>query len=327
MSSSREPLFRYPVLRTSSVEEFEHELVDIYGASGFDLDDPAGLNARGNFVRLGDTCLGFGATGSPVRIHFPESDFARLQFLLRGHGATRCGNRTVEVDVDRPSLTSAGRPTMLQYGAEFEHLFLRVKSDALERKLSALLGLPLRQQIDFELSAFSSPARLSGLRRLVDLVVAQLDDGNSLLVPAAVRELEQAAIVQLLFAGRHNYSELLEQTPRDTAPVHVRRVEAYIEANWSGPIMIEALARISGVSARTLFRTFEKARGCSPMTFVKKIRLQHARRLLSTPDEATTVSETAFACGFSNLGHFASAYRNAFGELPSQTLSRSRSSF
>ena len=38
MSSSSEPLFRYPVLRTSSVEEFEHELVDIYGASGFDLE-------------------------------------------------------------------------------------------------------------------------------------------------------------------------------------------------------------------------------------------------------------------------------------------------
>ena len=35
MSSSSDPLFRYPVIRTSSVEELEHEIVDIYGASSF----------------------------------------------------------------------------------------------------------------------------------------------------------------------------------------------------------------------------------------------------------------------------------------------------
>jgi transcriptional regulator GlxA family with amidase domain len=46
--------------------------------------------------------------------------------------------------------------------------------------------------------------------------------------------------------------------------------------------------------------------------------------MLSTPDDTTSVSQIAFACGFSNLGHFASAYRTTFGELPSQTLSRSR---
>jgi AraC-like DNA-binding protein len=312
------------VIRTSSVEELEHELVDIYGAASFDLEDPAGLDVRGNFVRLRDTCLGFGAIGALAKIHFPESDFARLQFPLRGQGMTQCGNRSVDVNVNRPSLTSAGRPTVLHYGAEFEHLFLRVKSDAMERKLSVLLGMPLRNAVEFELSDFSSQARLAGMRRLIDLIVAQLGDEEALLVPAAIRELEQAAIVQLLFAGRHNYSELLEQAPREAAPTHVRRVEAYIEANWNGPIMIESLAEICGVSARTLFRTFEKARGCSPMTFVKKVRLDHARRMLSTPDETTSVSRIAFACGFSNLGHFASAYRSAFGELPSQTLSRSR---
>lgn len=324
MSSSSDPLFRYPVIRTSRVEELEHEIVDIYGASSFDVEDPTGLDVRGNFVRLRDTCLGFGAIGGVAKIHFPESDFARLQFPLRGQGATRCGNRTVEVNANRPSLTSAGRPTVLHYGADFEHLFLRVKSESMERKLSVLLGMPLRNNIEFELSDFSSQARLAGMRRLIDLIVAQLGDEESVLVPAAVAELEQAMIVQLLFAGRHNYGDLLEQTPREAAPTHVRRVEAYIEANWNGPIMIESLAEVCGVSARTLFRTFEKARGCSPMTFVKKVRLEHARRMLSTPDETTSVSQIALACGFSNLGHFASAYRSTFGELPSQTLSRSR---
>jgi len=327
MSSSRDPLSKYPAIHTSCAEEFEHVLVDTYGVKGFDLDDPAGLCARGNFVRLRDTCLGFSAAGVSSKYHFEESDFARLQFSLSGHGVTRCGNRTVEVGVGRPCIASAGQPAMLHYGADFEHLFLRVKSDALDRKLAALLGTPIRHRLEFALSDFSSPAALLGLRRLLDLVVEQLSDEQSALVPAALAELEQAMIVQLLFAGRHNYSELVERQPRDAGPAHVRRVEAFIEANWNGPIMIESLVEVSGVSARTLFRAFEKARGCSPMTFVKQVRLEQARRMLCRPDPATSVSRTAFACGFSNLGHFASAYRSTFGELPSQTLSRSRASF
>jgi len=39
-------------------------------------------------------------------------------------------------------------------------------------------------------------------------------------------------------------------------------------------------------------------------------------------EESTTVTGVAFACGFSNLGHFANDYRATFGELPSDTLRR-----
>src|SRR5579864_2984063 len=155
MSSSRDPLSKYPAIHTSCAEEFEHVLVDTYGVKGFDLDDPAGLCARGNFVRLRDTCLGFSAAGVSSKYHFEESDFARLQFSLSGHGVTRCGNRTVEVGVGRPCIASAGQPAMLHYGADFEHLFLRVKSDALDRKLAALLGTPIRHRLEFALSDFS----------------------------------------------------------------------------------------------------------------------------------------------------------------------------
>jgi transcriptional regulator GlxA family with amidase domain len=73
-----------------------------------------------------------------------------------------------------------------------------------------------------------------------------------------------------------------------------------------------------------LFKAFSKTYGISPMMFVKKLRLEHARRFLTTPDARTSVTGTAFACGFSNLGHFARDYHNIFGELPSQTLIRAK---
>ncbi len=56
------------------------------------------------------------------------------------------------------------------------------------------------------------------------------------------------------------------------------------------------------------------------MIYVKYVRRRRARDLLAGPDDKTTVTGVALACGFSNLGHFARDYRALFGELPSQTL-------
>lgn len=319
-----EPLSRFPAIRTSSVTRFAHELEDIYGATGFELPNPTALAVRGNFVELSDIALGYGACGTPITIHFGETDFARLQLPLHGHGATRSGAAIALVGVDRPSLTSAGRPTMLDYGEGFAHLFVRIKSQSLQRKLELLLGIPVRRALEFALDDFTGQPALEGLRQLIELLVQELDDERSALSPLAVQELEQAVMLQLLFASRHNFSDLLDREPREAAPVHVRRIEAYIEANWNRPVRIEDLAEVSGVSARTLFRSFEKAHGCSPMIFAKRIRLTRVRDLLSRPDDATSVAGVALACGFSNLGHLAHDYRKQFGELPSATLSLSR---
>ena len=237
---------------------------------------------------------------------------------------TQSGRETAIVAVGRPSLTSPGRPSVLDYGEDFEQVFLRVRSDALERKLAALLGMPVRQGIEFALTEFSSPALISGLQALISTLVHQLDDGGSTLAPLAVAEMEQAVIVQLLFASRHNMTALLERESRDSGPQYLRRVEAYIEANWNHPVNIEALVEVSGVSARTLFRAFEKSRGFSPMIFVKRIRLERARGLLAKAEGTISVTGAALACGFSNLGHFARDYQNMFGERPSATLFRAR---
>jgi transcriptional regulator GlxA family with amidase domain len=55
------------------------------------------------------------------------------------------------------------------------------------------------------------------------------------------------------------------------------------------------------------------------------VRLKHAREMLAAPDLHTTVTGVAFACGFANLGHFAKEFCEAFGELPSAILARSKS--
>ncbi|KAJ8136016.1 hypothetical protein OY671_010771, partial [Metschnikowia pulcherrima] len=47
---SADPSSRYPAIRTSRVEEFEHRLKAVYGATGFSSRQPKALDVRGNFV-------------------------------------------------------------------------------------------------------------------------------------------------------------------------------------------------------------------------------------------------------------------------------------
>lgn len=104
----------------------------------------------------------------------------------------------------------------------------------------------------------------------------------------------------------------------------VRRAEAYIESHWNEPITIAGLARASAASARSIFYHFKNSRGQSPMSFVKQVRLEHARDMLENSGIGRSVTEIAIDCGFGNLGHFAGDYLKHFGERPSDTLKRGR---
>lgn len=114
---------------------------------------------------------------------------------------------------------------------------------------------------------------------------------------------------------------LAKHTPSSTT---VQAAQRYVDQHWSRPLTITDLAAAAGVNARTLFKHFRLARGCTPQEYIKRVRLNHARALLQAGDRSTTVLGTALKCCFQNQGHFARDYRLAFGERPSDTLERAR---
>jgi transcriptional regulator GlxA family with amidase domain len=131
------------------------------------------------------------------------------------------------------------------------------------------------------------------------------------------------------FSAAHQLPSLGERplvgSPRQPPTTwQVRRAEAYIESHWNEPITIAGLARASAASARSIFYHFKNSRGQSPMSFVKQVRLEHAREMLESSGIGRSVTEIAIDCGFGNLGHFACDYLKRFGERPSDTLKRSR---
>jgi AraC-like DNA-binding protein len=79
-----------------------------------------------------------------------------------------------------------------------------------------------------------------------------------------------------------------------------------------------------GTCERTLRACCEEHLGMGPIRYLWLRRMHLVQHALLLGDPAsTTVTQTATAYGFWELGRFAVSYRQLFGETPSATLNRS----
>jgi AraC-like DNA-binding protein len=117
---------------------------------------------------------------------------------------------------------------------------------------------------------------------------------------------------------------LLEPTAEDRidcTPLTLRRAEAFIDDHAHTDISVSDIARAVHVTPRTLQYTFRKHRDCTPMVYVRRVRLHHAHLdLLAGNRETTTVGYIAAKWGFVNIGRFALYYRQTYGQSPHVTL-------
>jgi len=107
--------------------------------------------------------------------------------------------------------------------------------------------------------------------------------------------------------------------PRDLV-----RALSWLRANLHEPVRLDALAEVAGVRPRTLEKHFREFLRCTPLGWVRQVRLDRARQQLLTPGPDATVTSVALATGHGQLGRFAARYRAQFGELPAHTLKRAR---
>jgi AraC-like DNA-binding protein len=141
-------------------------------------------------------------------------------------------------------------------------------------------------------------------------------------LPQVARALEQQLIHALVRClTDRNVSPMKGGTLRNK--VIIARFEEFMEANPNTPLYLTEVCTAVGVAERTLRTACEQHIGMGPIRYLtlRRMHLVH-RTLLRTARLSATVTQVATDHGFWELGRFAVAYRELFGEPPSATLQR-----
>ena len=95
------------------------------------------------------------------------------------------------------------------------------------------------------------------------------------------------------------------------------KVMNVINKHLSDPALnVEMLAANVGMSRVHMHRKLKELANQSARDFIRTIRLKQAATLLS--EKGLTVSEVAYATGFSNLSHFSNSFKDFYGMSPSE---------
>lgn len=95
-----------------------------------------------------------------------------------------------------------------------------------------------------------------------------------------------------------------------------KRVADYIEEHFAGDILLSTLAEVAELSPSYFSHAFKASFGVPPHQYVRNVRIERAKLLLS--DRKLTTTQVALMVGFSDSSSFSAAFRKVTLQSPSQ---------
>lgn len=144
------------------------------------------------------------------------------------------------------------------------------------------------------------------------------DFDSSVAITTTARKL--AGTVRDVLTGE---SHLTGPPDRQVVPRReiIRKAMDFVDQHDHEYLVVEDLATATGISERTLRRTFRDYFNVGPVRYLKLRTLHQVRGALKGADPSVTnVTKIAIQSGVWEFGRFARDYRFLFGELPSETL-------
>ena len=94
----------------------------------------------------------------------------------------------------------------------------------------------------------------------------------------------------------------------------MRRVREYVEVHLGESIDLAMLATAAGLSVHHFARQFKQSIGVAPHHYLTQKRVERAQEMLAQTD--LSLSEVAYAAGFSDQSHLARHFRHMLGTTP-----------
>jgi AraC family transcriptional regulator len=186
-------------------------------------------------------------------------------------------------------------------GCIYDHTVVFLNADFVRERLGAVISKSVL--------AFSSDRLIRGL---VDVCseAASPDAAFSLFADGWVYQ----AIAQIAWIAGVNV-ECDSSEHGGLSARNLRRIEEFLDANFSEAVTLSDLAAVAGLSTRHFLRAFRESKGITPHQYLIDRRIDAAKKLLHETDESA--SSIALACGFSSSQHFSTTFRRCTAFSPS----------
>ncbi|SNY59452.1 AraC-type DNA-binding protein [Paractinoplanes atraurantiacus] len=281
------------------------------------------MDARFNLLRLGALTIGDVRYGAEVTLGYEHPDAYQVGVPVAGRLEARQGGRPIVGEGCRAPLFRVGEEVVIgRWGADCRQLGVKINRVALEQQLTSLLDAPVETPILFAAGLDIAAGLGRSWAAMIRLVAAEFGNDTGLLrEPLIVRQLQDSLTMGLLLAIDHPRREALTRRTAAYRPQPVRRAVDAIQASPESPFTLAELAAAAGVGVRALQAGFQRYLGCTPMAYLRHVRLARVHDELRAADpRRTTVTEIAYRWGFAHLGRFAAAYRSRYGASPRETL-------
>ena len=133
-----------------------------------------------------------------------------------------------------------------------------------------------------------------------------------ILGPSIVRE-----ILYRVLQGEQG-GQLRHLVLRDSSSHRIASITRFLNENYSERLSIDDIARVAGMSTSALYHKFREVTRMSPLQYLKKIRLHHARTLMVA--RGLNASEAGFQVGYTNPSQFSREFKRLFGFPPGQLV-------
>jgi AraC-like DNA-binding protein len=322
-----EQVSRFKVIEADVDQLRQHYKRTIASAHVNPLAGSKTISVEDLHVTIGEFDIWAGNCQSGMEVCFSEApDIYAMYLPLAGALELELGGREYLSTPETLLVCDLAHSNSLRFHPNRSHIGIGISRRALTQQLSEMIDAPVIQDIELlaTASTTSGPGyKLAAMCKLLwtDLVT-NLDDAVG---SHSNRMLIRAIMVTLLETLPHRYSSLLDRRQSPAVPRHVKRAIEFMVAQVASPLAIEDIAREAGVSVRGLQMAFQQFKDITPMTYLRQLRLDGVRRdLTSSMQQDALISDIAKRWGFSHMGRFSAMYVKAFGEIPRQTLNRSR---
>lgn len=281
------------------------------------LQEQCGFPAEQGFVKTSVPGVRFfWATKAVERTPLLYS--AGIVIIGQGHKIGYLGDRVFRYDENNYLILGVPLPIDCETHATPENPLLGIFIDIDVMLLHELVAIVAADLPNFEMDANAVPRGVEPVElddelrgateRLLHCLTSPLD--SKILGRSHVRE-----VLYRILLGRHGRS-LYALTHHYGHYARIAKALNRIHQDYSAPLTMETLAEESQMSVSAFHRTFKQVTEDSPLQYLKKIRLNKAKRLIV--HEGIQANVAASQVGYESASQFSREFKRYFNVVPSK---------